>query len=108
MNSINNKQYTTQYIVKNFNLSDHISFEYKDYLCTIRADLLSNKKDKTDRNTLNFYIVCDRKFYEMEILYYKSIEDLFQSTIIDGQKLIDIWNDIKITSISKISHIETK
>lgn len=97
MNLINNKKYTAQYIIKNFNLGDQISFEYKDSLCTIHADSLSTKKDKT---ILNFYIVCDRKFYEMEIQYFNSIEELFKNAIIEDQKLIDVWNEVKITSIS--------
>ncbi len=94
-----NLKYTAQYVIDNVQSGTDMAIEYNGtILWIIGYNEIKQNKSSFFKKKKTIFGISNRKTNEEQI--FNNMEDLFNKTIIEDKKLIDIWSEVEIISIS--------
>ena len=87
------------YIIKKFDENSEISFDYRDYICTIFAVKEQQYENSEKSRKFSIYVELEQINSEIETFNFNTIEEALDSIVIYNHKLKDIWPQVIIVDI---------
>ncbi len=96
----NNLKYTAQYVIDNVQSGTDMAIEYNGTILWIIGynEIKQNKSSFFKKEKKTIFGISNKKTNEERT--FDNMKDLFNETIIEDKKLIDIWSEVEIVSIS--------